>query len=157
MNVMIPIWDWAVKSQSWVSHDFSLTQHHTMNTILKDMQSHFCHSLPQVLKLCCETFLSPSIEDQKYVAGFTELIYRSSDNNVDYNFCSNGMTGQISCTLTMMAMNAFVQHRFYVFFLYQTNKPVSYWKVIILVETMQLFKVSPTNLIQFVNCLLWAW
>ena len=45
MNVMIPIWDWAVKSQSRVSHDFSWTQHRTRNTILKDMQSHFRRSL----------------------------------------------------------------------------------------------------------------
>ena len=43
-----------------------------------------------------------------------------------------GMTEKISCTLTRMARNVFVQHRFCVFFLYQTNsKTVTYWKVII--------------------------
>ena len=66
------------------------------------------------------------------------------------------MTEQISCTLTTMAMSAFVPYRFCVFFLYQTNKPVSYLIVIIPVETMQWFEVSSTNLIQFVNHLLWS-
>ena len=71
--------------------------------------------------------------------------------------CSdNGQTGQISCTLTTMAISVFVLHRFFVFFLYKTNKQVSYQIVIILVETMQWFKVSLTNLIQFINCLLWS-
>ena len=45
MNIIIPIWDWAIKSESWGGHDFRLTQHHTRNKILKDMQSHYCHSL----------------------------------------------------------------------------------------------------------------
>ena len=45
------------------------------------------HILPPVLELCCKTFLSQSI-DQKYVAGFTEFNYRSSDN-VNYKFRSN--------------------------------------------------------------------
>ena len=39
MNVMI------VKSQSFVDHDFSLSQHCTRDMILKDMQGHFCHPL----------------------------------------------------------------------------------------------------------------
>ena len=44
MNVMKPIWDWAVKSQSRPHHDFSSTHHRTRNTILKDIQSYFRHS-----------------------------------------------------------------------------------------------------------------
>ena len=64
------------------------------------------------------------------------------------------MTEQISCTLTTMAMSAFVPYRFCVFFLYQTNKQVHYWIVIILVETIQWFEVSSKNLIQFCQLLL---
>ena len=117
--------------------------------------------LSKVLKLRCETFFSPSI-DQKYVTGFTEFNYCSSSDNDDYKFCSNpsycsnnGQSAhvwydraQISCPLTMMATNAFVWHRFSVFFLYQTNKlAVIYQNVIILVETMQLFDFNKMHLI----------
>ena len=48
----------------------------------------------------------------------------------------SGMTAQISYTWTRMARNSFVQYRFCVYFMYQTKKPVAYWKVIILVDCM---------------------
>ena len=44
MKIVIRILDWVVKSQSQIGLDFSLTQHYTRSTILKDIQSHFCFS-----------------------------------------------------------------------------------------------------------------
>ena len=54
MNLMTPIWDRVIKSQTWGGHDFSLTHHGTRNTILKDMKKpSLSFSKPRQLQDCC--------------------------------------------------------------------------------------------------------